>query len=95
MIRAKIREEIHKAEVRCRPWVEIVHRDRAKKLRAGESGGAVALFGHYVGFLTADGTMMSWLHRVESALPNGTNAVVIASGVQGLETPGRRRAPLC
>ena len=79
MLPAGIREEIRKTGIRCRPQVEIVHQDRAKrwKLRADESGGAVALLGHYAGFLNADGTAMPWLQRVQSLLPNGTHAVVI------------------
>jgi len=87
MIPTKMREEVRKAGIRCRPPVEIVFQDRAKrwKLRAEESGGAVALFGHYVGFLNADGTTMSWLHRVQSLLPNGTHAVVIASELVRVE----------
>jgi hypothetical protein len=79
MIAAEVREEIRKTGIRCRPQVEIVHQDHANrwKLRAEESGGAVALLGHYVGFLKTDGTAMSWLQRVQNLLPNGTHAVVI------------------
>ena len=79
MIAAEVREEIRKTGIRCRPQVEIVHQDHANrwKLRGEESGGAVALLGHYVGFLSADGTAMSWLQRVQNVLPNGTHAVVI------------------
>lgn len=87
MLPAKIREEIRKTGIRCLPQVEIVHQDRAKrwKLRAEESGGAVASFGHYAGFLNSDGTPMSWLHRVQSLLPNGTHAVVIESELVRVE----------
>ena len=79
MIPAEVREEIRRTGIRCRPPVEIVHQDHANrwKLRAEESGGAVAILGHYAGFLNADGTPMSWLHRVQNLLPNGTHAVVI------------------
>lgn len=79
MIPAEVREEIYKTGIRCRPQVEIVHQDRANrwKLRAEESGGAVTLLGHYVGFLKANGAPMSWLQRVQNLLPNGTHAVVI------------------
>jgi hypothetical protein len=79
MFPVEIREQIRKTGIRCRPQVEIVHQDRANqwKLRAEESGGAVALLGHYVGFLSADGNPLAWLQRVQSLMPNGTHAVVI------------------
>ena len=87
MLPAEIREEIRKTGIRCRPQVEIVHQERANRwrLRAEESGGAVALLGHYVGFLNANGTPMSWLQRVQSLLPNGTHAVVIESDLVRVE----------
>jgi hypothetical protein len=87
MIPAEIREEIRRTGIRCRPYVEIVHQDRANRwrLRAEESGGAVALLGHYVGFLNADGTPMCWLHRIQNLLPNGTHAVVIESELVRVE----------
>ena len=55
MLPAEIREEIRNTGIRCRPQVEIVRQDRANqwKLRAEESGGAVSLLGHYVGFVAA------------------------------------------
>ena len=79
MFPAEIREQIRKTGIRCRPQVEIVHQDRANqwKLRAEESGGAVAQLGHYVGFLRPDGSPLAWLQRVQSLMPNGTHAVVV------------------
>jgi len=87
MIPAEIREEIRKAGIRCRPYVEIVHQESANrwKLRGEESGGAVAILGYYVGFLNANGTPMFWLHRVQNLLPNGTHAVVIESELVRVE----------
>jgi hypothetical protein len=87
MIPAEIRKEIRRTGIRCRPYVEIVHQDRANRwrLRAEESGGAVALLGHYVGFLNTDGKPMCWLHRVQNLLPNGTHAVVIESELVRVE----------
>jgi len=87
MLPAEIREEIHKTGIRCRPQVEIVHQDHANqwKLRAEESGGAVALLGHYAGFLNAYGIPMAWLQRVQNLLPNGTHAVVIESDLVRVE----------
>ena len=97
MLPAEIREEIRKTGIRCRPQVEIVHQDRANqwKLRAEESGGAVAVLGHYVGFLNADGTPMSWLHRVQNLLPNGIHAVVIESELVRVESSGTNTPTIC
>ena len=79
MFPAEIREQIRKTGIRCRPQVEIVHQDRTNqwKLRAEESGGAVAQLGHYVGFLGPDGSPLAWLQRVQSLMPNGTHAAVV------------------
>ncbi len=87
MLPAEIREDIRKTGIRCRPQVEIVHQDRANqwKLRAEESGGAVSLLGHYVGFVAADGGALAWLNRVQSLLPNGTHAVVVESELVRVE----------
>jgi hypothetical protein len=87
MFPAEIREQIRKMGIRCRPQVEIVHQDRANqwKLRAEESGGAVALLGHYVGFLAPDGNPLPWLQRVQSLMPNGTHAVVIETEMVRVE----------
>ena len=87
MLPAEIREEIRNTGIRCRPQVEIVHQDRANqwKLRAEESGGAVSLLGHYVGFVAADGGALAWLDRVHSLLPNGTHAVVVESELVRVE----------
>lgn len=76
---AETREQIRKTGIRCRPQLEIVYQQRANqwKLRGEESGGAVALLGHYVGFVNIDGTTLPWLQRVQNFLPNGVHAVVI------------------
>jgi len=87
MLPSEIREEIRNTGIRGRPQVEIVHQDRANqwKLRAEESGGAVSLLGHYVGFVAADGSALAWLNRVHSLLPNGTHAVVVESELVRVE----------
>ena len=84
MLPAEVREEIRKTGIRCRPQVEIVNQERAKqwRLRAEESGGAVALFGHYVGFLKADGTPMACLQRKTINRPAGDTW-----SVHGVERP--------
>ena len=84
---AETREQIRKIGILCRPQVEIVHQKRADqwKLRGEESGGAVELLGHYVGFVSVDGEALPWLQRVKNFLPNGVHAVVIANELVRLE----------
>ena len=84
---AETREQMRKTGIRCRPQLEIVYQQRANqwKLRGEESGGAVALLGHYVGFVDGQGKALSWLQRVQNFLPNGVHAVVIASELVRVE----------
>lgn len=81
------REQIRKTGIRCRPQLEIVYQQRANqwKLRGEESGGAVALLGHYVGFVGSQGNPMPWLQRVQNFLPNGVHAITIASELVRVE----------
>ena len=78
---AETREQVRKIGILCRPQLEIVYQQRAHqwKLRGEESGGAVELLGHYVGFVDINGQGLPWLQRVKHFLPNGIHAVVIAS----------------
>src|SRR6478672_2009216 len=50
---AETREQVRKIGILCRPQLEIVYQQRAHqwKLRGEESGGAIELLGHYVGFV--------------------------------------------
>lgn len=84
---AETRDQIRKIGILCRPQVEIVYQQRANqwKLRGEESGGAVELFGHYVGFVDANGEGLPWLQRVKNFLPNGIHAVVIADELVRVE----------
>ena len=52
---AETLEQIRKTGIRCRPQLDVVYQQHAKawKLRGEESGGAVELLGHYVGFVGA------------------------------------------
>lgn len=81
------RDQIRETGIRCRPQLEIVYQQRAKqwKLRGEESGGAVELLGHYVGFVGSQGKSLSWLQRVQSFLPNGVHAVAIESELVRVE----------
>jgi hypothetical protein len=73
-------EQIRKTGIRCRPQLDVVYQQQAKawKLRGEESGGAVELLGHYVGFADAQGKPLPWLQRVQNFLPNGMHAVVVS-----------------
>ena len=84
---AETREQIRKIGILCRPQVEIVYQQRANqwKLRGEESGGAVELLGHYVGFVDVNGEGLPWLQRVKNFLPNGIHAVVIADELVRVE----------
>lgn len=76
---AETLEQIRKTGIRCRPQLEVVYQQQAKswRLRGEESGGAVELLGHYVGFVALDGGPLPWLQRVQNFLPNGMHAVVV------------------
>ena len=84
---AETREQIRKIGILCRPQVQIVYQQRGNqwKLRGEESGGAVELLGHYVGFVSVDGEGLPWLQRVKNFLPNGVHAVVIANELVRVE----------
>jgi hypothetical protein len=76
---AETLEQVRKTGIRCRPQLDIVYQQQAKawKLRGEESGGAVELLGHYVGFVGVDGCPLPWLQRVQNFLPNGMHAVIV------------------
>ena len=76
---AETLEQVRKTGIRCRPQLDVVYQQQAKawKLRGEESGGAVELLGHYVGFVGVDGCPLLWLQRVQNFLPNGMHAVIV------------------
>jgi hypothetical protein len=76
---AETLEQVRKTGIRCRPQLDVVYQQQAKawKLRGEESGGAVELLGHYVGFVGVDGCPLPWLQRVQNFLPNGMHAVIV------------------
>jgi len=73
------RKELRKTGIFCRATLAIVYQQHAKRwvLRGEESGGAVASFGHYVGFTTMTGQSLAWMQRVQNFMPNGIHAIVI------------------
>lgn len=79
VVAAKTLEQVRKTGIRCRPQLDVVYQQQAKicKLRDEESGGAVELLGHYVGFVGVDGGPLPWLQRVQNFLANGMHAVIV------------------
>ncbi len=79
LLPAETLEQVRKTGIRCRPQLDVVYQQQAKtwKLRGEESGGAVELLGHYVGFVGVDGGPLPWLQRVQNFLPNGMHAVIV------------------
>ena len=79
LLPAETLEQVRKTGIRCRPQLDVVYQQQAKawKLRGEESGGAVELLGHYVGFVGVDGCPLPWLQRVQNFLPNGMHAVIV------------------
>jgi len=79
LLPAETMEQVRKTGIRCRPQLDVVYQQQAKawKLRGEESGGAVELLGHYVGFVGVDGCPLPWLQRVQNFLPNGMHAVIV------------------
>ena len=80
-------EQVRKTGIRCRPQLDVVYQQQAKtwKLRGEESGGAVELLGHYVGFVGVDGNPLPWLQRVQNFLPNGMHAVIVGDELVRVE----------
>ena len=79
LLPAETLEQVRKTGIRCRPRLDVVYQQQAKawKLRGEESGGAVELLGHYVGFVGVDGGPVPWLQRIQNFLPNGMHAVIV------------------
>ena len=73
------RKQVRQTGIFCRPSIEIVFQEKAQRwaIRGEESGGAVAQFGHYVGFTASDGRPLAWLQRGQNFMPNGLHAVAI------------------
>ena len=87
LLPAETLKQVRKTGIRCRPQLDVVYQQQAKawKLRGEESGGAVELLGHYVGFVGVDGCPLPWLQRVQNFLPNGMHAVIVADDFVRIE----------
>lgn len=73
-------KQLHSAGIYCQPTMSIEHQQMAKRwvLRGVESGGAISDLGAYSSFLSADGSALSSLQRVDSVGVNGVHAIVVA-----------------
>jgi hypothetical protein len=78
---------LRSAGIYCQPTVSIERQHAAKRwvLRGVESGGAAAELGAYSSFVSADGSPLSWLQRVDSVGLNGVHAIAIAPIMLRLE----------
>jgi hypothetical protein len=87
LLPAETLEQVRKTGIRCRPQLDVVYQQQARawKLRGEESGGAVELLGHYVGFVGVDGCPLPWLQRVQNFLPNGMHAVIVGDDFVRIE----------
>jgi hypothetical protein len=78
---------LRSARIYCQPTVSIERQHAAKRwvLRGVESGGAAAELGAYSSFVSADGSPLPWLQRVDSVGMNGVHAIAIAPVMLRLE----------
>ncbi len=79
--------QLQNTGIYCQPTVSIEHQHLAKRyvLRGVESGGAVADFGAYSGFMDEHGNGLPWLQRVDSIGVNGVHAIVVGQVLVRLE----------
>jgi hypothetical protein len=75
------------AGIYCQPTLSIEHQHGAKRwvLRGVESGGATLELGVYASFVSADGSALSWLQRVDSVGANGVHAIAVAPVLMRLQ----------
>jgi hypothetical protein len=75
-------ENLKKVGIHCVATLSVEHQRSANRyvLRGQESGGAVADFGLYCGFVGMDGNSLPWLQRVDSLAVNGIHAWVVRAG---------------
>ncbi len=77
------RAHLRRVGIWCDPTLSIeeVRRESPAewRIRGKESGGATAEIGRYVGYCREDGGALSWLQRVRNFMPNGIQAIVLAT----------------
>ena len=80
-------KHVRSAGIYCQPTLSIEHQHAAKRwvLRGVESGGATPELGVYASFVSADGSALSWLQRVDSVGVNGVHAIAVAPILLRLE----------
>jgi hypothetical protein len=80
-------QKLSAAGIYCQPRVSLAFQKSAKRhvLRSIESGGAVREYGHYVVFCDGKGQPLPWLQPLQSIIPNGPHAVIIAPSLVSVE----------
>lgn len=80
-------KHLRDARIYCQPTLSIEHQHAAKRwvLRGVESGGAATNLGAYASFVSADGSSLPWLQRVDSVGVNGVHAITVAQSMLRLE----------
>jgi hypothetical protein len=80
-------EKLSAAGIYCQPRLALAYQRSAQRhvLRAIESGGAVREYGHYVVFCDSKGAPLPWLQPLQSIIPNGPHAVIIAPSMVSVE----------
>jgi hypothetical protein len=80
-------EKLSAAGIYCQPRLSLAYQRSAKRhvLRGVESGGAVREYGHYVLFCDTKGAPLPWLQPLQSVIPNGPHAVIIAASLVSVE----------
>jgi hypothetical protein len=73
-------QSIEDSGIRCIPElsIELQRSSRRYVIRSQESGGAIADFGIYSGYVNADGTPLTWLQRLDSLGVNGVHARAVS-----------------
>jgi hypothetical protein len=71
---------IRDSGIRCIPElsIELQRSSRRYVIRCQESGGAIADFGAYIGYVNGDGTPLTWLQRLDSLGVNGVHARAVS-----------------
>jgi hypothetical protein len=80
-------EKLSAAGIYCQPRLSLAYQKSANRhvLRGIESGGAVREYGHYVVFCDSKGEPLPWLQPLQSIIPNGPHAVIIAPSLVSAE----------
>lgn len=80
-------QKLSAAGIYCQPRLSLAYQKSAMRhvLRGIESGGAMREYGHYVVFCDSEGKPLPWLQPLQSIIPNGPHAVIIAPSLVSVE----------